>query len=104
MNTDRDTLWLRVEPKTFLLTSNIDAAQFEWVVCTDEATDGSFNAAISTSVAMHTLKITRTGAVNGAAKSSITRQGLLTSMAPKTYIAPEKPPPAILLLETWKTP
>ena len=66
-DTDRDTLWVRVEPKTFLLTSNIDAAQFEWVVCTDEATDGSFNAAISTSVAMHTLKITRTGAVNGAA-------------------------------------
>lgn len=63
---DRDTLWVRVEPKTFLLTSNIDAAQFEWVVCTDEATDGSFNAAISTSVAMHTLKITSTGAVNGA--------------------------------------
>ncbi len=66
-DTHRDTLWVRVEPKTFLFTSNIDAAQLERVVCTDEAADGSFNAAISTSAAVHMLKLTRQGAVNGSA-------------------------------------
>ncbi|MCA0235168.1 MAG: PKD domain-containing protein [Bacteroidetes bacterium] len=63
---DRDTIWVRIEPKTFLLTSDVAAGVFERAVLTDEASDGSFRAATSTSDALYLVKISATGALQGS--------------------------------------
>ena len=63
---DRDTTWVRIEPKTFLLASDIAAGAFERAVLTDEASDGSFRAAVSTSDLLYLVKISQTGALQGS--------------------------------------
>jgi len=75
-DTDRDTLWVRVEPKTFNLEFNLSATETnERIVAIDEAANGSFNAVLDATSKTYTVKFSREGALTPSSLNAINVSG-----------------------------
>jgi PKD domain len=73
---DRDTLWVRVEPKTFNLEFNLSASETnERIMAIEEAANGSFNAVLDATSKTYTVKFSREGALTPASLSAIAVSG-----------------------------